>query len=508
MITGWRLISAAVALAWAGCAAVPPERPVIESIGKHLDKEGIEFSVTAASAWRMSSDYVDRIIEKTLWKGDLVDTEQLKLMFYVSTWHLLRDLSGLEHAGGSGHSTTVISGERCHSRGFLALEPSAPGLINELPAAENRIDVSGFISGLPAGYYIAAAADLRPEALLTALSRSGMYQDAFAGAFPSGFPLPELLKNCAGIWEIILLGEGEDLFKIEFPDPSAKVFNFCRLAAMGPGGKNQLSRIKLGNGAIVSHHQGRTAYYATGDVEKVFRSSVSFQPGKEREFLFYRQPEKAVAVMIANAGESVSCTAIGELNILYPDCEAPEIITVTREKEGFLLRSNQIGAWQLQDGLLALDFAELLGKIKFPRAKQQDAGEAEEAGENAGESEAAENEENISCRCEQILPEAAGMLKEKPDMAAGKYEVSPELSVFYFGRIESAVPVPSFILMPHGNSFCILFSDGKIEKFELSGNCNFRRIIAFLQTVKKYDEKVFRHLIKLAAVFDYQEERN
>ena len=509
MITGRRLIAATAALALTGCTAVQSERPAMEIVSKYLDRDGIEFSVTASPAWRMSSEYFDRTAEKTIWKnGDLTPDDRHKLMFYLTSWHLLRDLSGLEHASGSGRSTVIIEGKKCHSRGFLALPPAAPGLINEVLAPENRIAVEKFISGLPANCHLAMTIDLRPTALLDALARSGTYQETFAGAFPAAIPIPEFLKNTAGIWELVFLNGDNNAFKIEFPDPEGKIFNFCRLLIFGKSGKKQLSRLKLHNDAIVCHRENRTVYYSSAEVEKEFETNTCrFVPGKNRDFLFHRLPEKAAIILFSSAGESTSSTMAGKLNILYPDCELPTAVTVSREDDGLLLCSNDQSSWLSFDWQNALDLVELLNKIELSsdrKDKQDNSGNPETAG-SAGET--VKEKENDSCECAKLLPQAAGMLDEKPELSAGKYELTAGKYVFYFGKIQSDIPVPQFMLLPHGNTFCTLFSDGKVEQFELSGNCNFRRIIAFLQTMKKYDEKIFRQLMKLATVFDYQEER-
>jgi hypothetical protein len=57
--------------------------------------------------------------------------------------------------------------------------------------------------------------------------------------------------------------------------------------------------------------------------------------------------------------------------------------------------------------------------------------------------------------------------------------------------------------MPHDQrSFCVLFSDGTIQRMHLDKADSFRRIVGFIHTVKMYDEQVFRNLMEKAAGFD------
>ena len=58
------------------------------------------------------------------------------------------------------------------------------------------------------------------------------------------------------------------------------------------------------------------------------------------------------------------------------------------------------------------------------------------------------------------------------------------------------------IAKPCKASFSVLFTDGKIERFELEKPNSFRRITGCLQSVKMFNEKTFQQLVAIADRLD------
>ncbi|MBE6365655.1 MAG: hypothetical protein E7053_07895 [Lentisphaerae bacterium] len=598
-----------------------------QNISRHLEQDNaLEYSIITGGSWRILSNRIDAAMDALVWQDDLNAAQRRELLGMVAWFRLLRDLSGLENAAGIGCSSTELGNGLIHNRLFLSLDPSAPGLVNSFPAAENNLYPAEIIRNLPAGTALAVSMDIRPEALLEALAQSGSLRDRIVSEFPDDFPMQEILQRTAGVWHFILLQDGA--MKLDVPDPDGHLFNAAKIFFSPDEGEDEDEdteitdeRISTGFFTIV-RGDNRLAIYL-GQDEAVFASDVKITLDPAQEAVLGKLPEKCFALVVLLSAKDDVTT--GGLPVFTGN--VPEIVTFSRENDGMLMTyngTNTMTGLELFISQFVLDIFEEYSTVPAAESEDEDFdGDSDDAdAEDADEEEGADDdiedksmtssggadddsdddsdgdpgehsgEKNVidgdsgedkedgnsglipvvrdrdsdrgrgeglnrmdsgsergremdsgkgkgnglesgrkdeledddsdgddsgdapetPCQCESMLNAAKAALAENPDLAAGFYVVrdgrlvaagDTDNKIAYFGQIESEIPVPLFIAMPHDQrSFCVIFSDGTVMRMRLDKADSFRRIIGFIHTQKMYDERVFQALMEKAAGFD------
>ena len=116
------------------------------------------------------------------------------------------------------------------------------------------------------------------------------------------------------------------------------------------------------------------------------------------------------------------------------------------------------------------------------------------------------------CCCAELLSGAAAALKTLPDAVDGFYllkdgklfpsEAGEYDVVLFKADSGSCRYLPLIIAKPHADGFCAIVGEKGTGSYQLPKPESFRRIIGFLHTVYKFDEKIFRQLIAAAGEFD------
>ncbi len=566
----------------------------------HLEQENtLEYSITSGRNLQVLLDRFNAAMEAMIWQEGLTPAQRRELMSRVSYFHLARELSGVNFISGIGRSSTETSPGLFHNRMFLALDPAAAGLLNALPAAENNLYPAELISELPATTALAVAVDMRPEALLDALARSGSARDRFISQFPENFPMQEIHQRTAGVWHLTILQNGA--VRLDIPDPDSHLFELAKRFSGGDDedeegeeGEEQAddNRINTGFFTIIRGSNRLTFYFTDNPEEFTSGAKITLTAGQQAALT--KLPEKCFAfAMLLKAKDDVT---VGGVPLFTGDM--PEIFTLSRESDGILFTCNSSNTFTGIDlfiSQLITGFLEDLSAIpclesedeeeedddddienkSMSRDTARDDEEAEEEGEDDGEDsedrsgrncidaggddkgrgrntltpvressgkEAPDSGEpgrtpdredrsgknsggdkdadgsevevqDTPCQCESTLNAAKAALAANPDLETGFYVVRNDSltaadgnerdRIAYFGKIESEIPVPVFIAMPHDQrSFCVLFSDGTIQRMRLDKADSFRRIVGFIHTEKMYDEQIFRTLMEKAAGFD------
>ena len=501
-------------------------------ISDFLDPDGIEYQIIKAPAFKAFFDRFDADITKAVWKDGISAEHRRTVLSWLAAFKMAWQVSGLENSSGIGSSTSLTGAEGIfHSRIFLGLDSSAPGLLNEFFVG-NDLKSEEFFNDLPGGKVFTAKAHIRPEALLDALGKCGRYGEKIADMLPAAFPMRELLQNAQGVWAVsFMLEDGEGFFRLTLPDPGNKLFNMAvnvfRAAAEAEKGTITLPTVFIAKGTE------RIAVYNSKKAEEVFRNAGKLQLSPEKEAaLFYRIPENACALFFCNFSEAES----GKMKIF--GLEIPDSLptgeaagAVSHEKEGFLtvFNSNRTALDStLDEGMYLF---EILSTDPGEDAKKDDASADKEEEKSSRVPEttedtgkpAAESEEKAPVVEDEVLPPTEKKCKCKTHFAlfdiqfpdgteAGVFRVKKgrlvrvapgeKFELACFGKIGAEKPVPWLLAYPHEGAFCIRYADGKEEKISLAHPRQLRRIISFLHTIHRYDENLFRQLIDLATGFE------
>ncbi|MBE6356210.1 MAG: hypothetical protein E7058_03755 [Lentisphaerae bacterium] len=454
--------------------------------------EVLEYHHYSGEAIRMTGRHLEQIAEKSIWDTRL-DEERIR---FALTWFtaakLAVDVSGLAEAKSFQQFSRQLPGGVIVTEEFLELDPSVPGLINQFPAAENRIDPARFISQLPPDTQLALSADIRPESLLEILGRCGAYREKLLAALPEQFPLQEMLRQSSGVWTLIFINEKE--FCLMLPDREGMIFNFAALMTGVNLRKHKVSKLNF-NGMIVVRGDGWVQFFSSAAMQKKIVQSVQSQalPGLPGI------PDKAFAVLYAASGYG-NDLKINNIDIMLPDCRIPDITALRREKNGIRLCSSG-GTTLLTEGVdILLALLPELSKVRFPE-------KIAPAVKPVQKKEVPQQE----CGCRQLLLNPALKAAVDGNIAPGYYSLTPagllkaspeKYDLVFFGICDSDKVYPQFICVPHKAEFCVRFSDGTTARCHLVNPGSFRRIIGYLMTVKKYDEKLFRELIQTAEKLD------
>ena len=528
--------AAAAMMLLAGCASPDAGARTSARIASHLDPDGMEYAVVTAPAWERLIRRTDEKLDDAVWSASIPEDELRASAAALEGMRLIRALSGLGNAGGIGRSSTALGKERIHNRLFLLLPPEAPGLVNALPAAENRIETAKWFADLPSDTVAAFSVSLRPEALLDALAASGAAGENLAGMVPPGLNVEELLRQSAGEWHFVMLANsGPDAaFKVEIPDREGKFFRIIsRIAALEAKKFRSKNRTRVmlslfGGSNPVIRGEGKLIIYSDVESEKRFDAvKRKLAITEAHAGLLHDLPEKAVAVGFID-GKKVRAlpTAFGKLLVVPPaQPEIPSAFALSRDEDGMLLVLNSDTPWLAGDlslMMIGIDILQTLNPGRNAGSGATEEGDGkDDPGENVGETETTPAPEAVpgtddparAKRDAGLLTAAAELLKKAPGTKPGLYLVRPEglipagkknFDVAFFGTFALEGRLPQFIAAPAGEYFSVRFDDGGIRRFHLVKPDSFRRIIGFLYTVRRWDERNFRELIDRAEQLDKQ----
>ena len=279
-----------IILMFAGVFCPASDKVKSGRISDFLDPDGIEYQIIKAPAFKAFFDRFDADITKAVWKDGISAEHRRTVLSWLAAFKMAWQVSGLENSSGIGSSTS-LTGEKgiFHSRIFLGLDSSAPGLLNEFFVG-NDLKSEEFFNDLPGGKVFTAKAHIRPEAL----GKCGRYGEKIADMFPAAFPMRELLQNAKGIWTVsFMLEDGEPFFRLTLPDPGNKLFNMA-VNIFNAAVEAEKGTISLPTMFIVKDSE-RIAVYNSKEAEEVFRNAGKLQLSPEKKAsLFY--PDDRVGV--------------------------------------------------------------------------------------------------------------------------------------------------------------------------------------------------------------------
>ncbi len=489
-------------------------------IGRHLDQDGLEYTVISSGAWRLASDQLDKMLDKMVWQNKLTGAERRELLRKITLYRLLRDVSGLENATGFGRSSSRLDKNYIHNRAFLQIDTGAPGVINEFPG-RNTVHARRFFSQLPAGTEFAAAAEIYPEALLGAIQKSGSVGEMLSGYLPVSLPLPELFKQSGGVWQFIFVRHGKEFFwQLDVPDKEGRWFTMAML--IGKKGKNFSSSGVLLPFAIAEKfpvavkRKAGIRIYSSAAAEKYFTTAPVMKISKEYETaLFNRMPESGAAVFFCNCTDELGSVELGGLK-LHTATGLPALAVLARGGDGWLYTENCDRTFLFGDVMNMIAAVPFIRSLNLDESngKESDAAGGDE--ENAGEKSAGEKKIDAECPCPARLATVKILLEKRVNDKPGFYTVSKnndgslrldagkkgEHQLVRFSRIENCKNAPAAICVCHDDHFCVLFVNGEIKCFKLAELGNYRRMVGYLHTLYMYDEAVFGKLMEEAAGFD------
>ena len=487
--------------------------PAVSAVETELPGDIQEIHRYSGEALRETWEYLQKVAEKSIWDNRLTEPQIRFALTWYTTLRLAVDVSGLEDIKRLDRiSRKLPDGTLLHEE-FVEIAPDSPGLINTLPAAENRLDTAEFLASLPPGTALAAAADIRPAALLEALDKCGAYREKLLSFFPVQFPLREILRQCDGVWICIMVDDKN--FYTSIPDKDGMVFRF---AALLNGKKNlpaKTRRLEFNNGIIVRDGQRMNMYSSRAMEARM--AAPSGTPCVNISGL----PQRSCGIFFASSSASNRLAGESKLNnitLKFPDYKIPDLMLLSREKNGLQLVSKGKTTLLADDINVLIEVLPFLKKIKLPEEKQtpeekppQENNKSEEPPQPPPAVSAVQPEK--ACRCAEIFADPAIKKALDGNIPAGFYLFTPQglvsgtpekYDLVFFGKIATEQNYPQFITFPHRDSFCVRFSDGTAEKFHLTAPRSFRRMTGCLMTVKRFDEPLFVKLIKIAEKFDMQ----
>ena len=481
-------LSLLCALGWAGCAArVAPAGTGFQAAGSGLDRDGAVLAVVSGAELRAACDRAAAAWETALWERGQVDTatrgQALREVLQFRFW---AQLIGLEHLRWAGYSAKRLpppGRDGFHTELFLALPPDAPGLLNAFFAPTNTLRFRETLTALPRSTELALAADLRPGEILKALRHAGVWGERIVLELEAFWPL---LEDTSGVWRLLQIrrpGRTDAEYVLELPDPNGKL----------GGLPAEFLRQVLPEAAELVKGDRRVTIYSSPAVKAYLRDPHTLKLGDNADFArwFSRMPETGFFWLYQ--GENFSAADLLGGVATVPTVPRPALLTAVRTPDGIRLAANS------GSGLLELLLRRLLS-AQLPEAEEE-----EETPPAPGPNQT----ENCACAA------ALRQLKERtqrspvpgtPGLRAcfgGAVPAETAAAIVYFGSSEKG-DTPLAISAPgrHNNRFHVLFNDGTLKTYRLEKPDSCRRIVSFLQTEKRWEEKVWRQLMDLAARMD------
>ena len=504
------LVPLLTALVLAGCGGGDPcgtaaERDSFRTVSAHLHRDGREYAVFSGAEARAACARTLENWERDLWeREDVPHSRKLLLQRRFVTAKLLIQLAGLDQLRGAGWSAKTLAGNRyghdfIHSRAFLALPGEKPGALNGFFLPDDPLNLPEFLGALPRETDFAVAAALDPGAALEALKQAGSWGENLALELAENFPLREIFKDLRGTWKFVqvtLPGRGESDFMLELPDNSGAL---RRLP--------EPERLALFPGSRQAARDHGVTIYSSPQAEKFFTSADRPKMRDRTDFatLLRALPEQVCCAVYQDRGFSLT----DELTGVGPGAAGalPALVTISRAGEGMLIAGNG------DCGVLELLFRAAAKLLNFPRS-EEDAAERTPA--------PAQPPSESPCDCVEALELLRKVPKPsaKPGMPglrecfngeipaalrrdpAGKPDAD-NCKIVYFGHAAQA-DLPLAVSRPsrHPDRFHVLFNDGRIRTFMLDRPDSCRRIVSFLHTEKRWEETVWRRLMRLAEALD------
>ena len=498
-------------------AALPLHGGGFGKISKHLDPDGIEYSVMSAASWQRASKQLDKMLNDMVWQNELSAVQQRRLLRAITIYRFFRDASGLDKASGFGCSSALSDADYIHNRAFLAIDTTAEGFVNEF-LGENDLELKKFLAKLPETALFAVSANLVPETLLELVRKCGGL--GLLEHIPAALPLPEFCRQSAGNWQLILARDGNELiWQLELPDKEGRWFTIALFISKERDAAAGRAVLDLENGKyqpVVVKKEQRMVVYSSAKAEKHFTTVPAMKlPDKYASALLKRMPEKGTVLFFCSyAGDELGSNKLGSLNIRTAP-QLPSVGVLSRESDGWLYTENSdhsVFFGEMMNTLSLAPYLAMLSEIDLLGKDEPEKNAFDRRESRKGEVEPVRED----CSCRKELSIAKRQLNDKSGVEAGFYRITrrknglrqlsscgkADAGMVIFSKVESRKTVPLAVCVPHDNHFCVLFSNGEIRCFKLAEAGSYRRIVGYLHTLYMYDETVFGKLMKDAAVFD------
>ncbi len=498
----WRhltgLLAAAVALT--GCTlgepcGTPEEKTVFRRVAAHLDRDGSEYLILNGSAVGRAFESNLEKAETLLWQDKNIAAEKKNsIQKNITAFRMAAALAGIEQISGGGFSvktlaSPVLGRHFFHSKLFLALPPDAAGVLNSFFLPGEGFSCREVLADMPADISFFAAGEIVPEALLQALKFGGAWGENSALDLMEKFPLQEIIGDLRGYWSWAVANDSAGSFVLTFPDNGGRIKRMLQEESKG-----------IFPGAEIEFPGQAIRVYSSVDAKRYF-SGKTLKMRDRRDFgtLLAALPEKGF--FCCYQGENFSFEK--DFLLLPPPASAkgklPALLVAARTGDGILTAVNS-GSGMVDFGLRVCDFLLAV---------------------SGGEEENAPVQTARECSCELLLrklaasknisvtPGVAGLREFFNGQLPMEYlldskgsAVSGNCRVIYFGKGQAGMPLAISAPVLHQDKFHVLFNDMTLERFDLNRADSCRRIIGFLHTVKRYDEKALQKLMQAAQKFD------
>ena len=490
-----RTILTLALLTLAGCAArqdaAVAERDAVRAVAHHLDRDASQFAVFSGAELTAMLESTLTAWERQLWEHkNIAPDDKADLQKSSAEARLLLRLTGLDLLKGVGFSSRQLPAATppgrsfIHTELFLALPPETPCALNGFFAKDNSLDLRRELAELPRAAAWAVIADLRPDAMTETLKQAGAWGENLVLELDDLWPS---LEGSAGVWKLVTipLGEKEPDYLLQFPD-AENIF----------GKLPEAERNKLAGDGTIAVKNGRVTICSSPRLRDLLATEGLPKLADDPEFAkwFEAMPKKGVLVFYQNSRTSLTDDTFGtRFAAARP---RPALIAAARAEDGLRIAANS--GCGLTELLLRCHLATALADaVALPKMEGDPS-----------------SDEAADCGCESALkllwecpkksatPGAAG-LTECFDGKLPPQWAKDGTTPVYFGKSDRP-DVPLAISPParHDDGFHVLFNDGTIRIYKLEKPNSCRRIVGFLQTEKRWDEKLWLQLMKIAEKLD------
>ena len=498
----------------AGCA-VNRDAEKFSAIAAQLDANGSFYTVVGSRTLLNRIGFYRERFENGTAASGLSAADRIAVRRTMAAWEQFLNFSGLPSSGGLGASSVMMPGGMFRNRIFLEMPENVQDAFSGLFSNSVDAGLAEIIASLPPETIGALGMNLTPGRFLKALCSNGQSGDSLLALLPSWLP-PELWDDASG-WYLIAFARRrgfapeEDMFKLMLPDREGKIFALLqRLAGADkqPGAGNRIVlKPLMGVVPQIVYRNGQLTLYSSAEAETFFtvRNGGSLAGTPEFAALSRGIDLKGKAFFYTTARQKIWQFALERfwngVRFSYPVSRA-EFGVLSREKGGWLWTENSSADLTEQSLDMLLSFL-----CRVPDKPE------EPSGEKSGK-ELRKEPDSAECRRQMTAVfDAVKKYRQEHDGAwpenleglpgAEKWNKTLRYTGAVSEKYASAV-YPLLLDAPdkHADLFCVMFADGRFAEYKLVRPGSCRRMISFLYTVFRWENKLFQHLIRQAEKLD------
>ena len=496
-------------------AQVAADRKFFGGIAANLESGGSFFTIlNSAGIRRQLNAYLDSVESRIAESSDAPEKKR-ELLRRAVIFRMILEISGIKDINGAGASSVYAGKDRWRNRIFVSIPQNSTGLINQI-IGRRKIDLHSFAGRLPEDTVLAVAVDISGKKLLDVIKSTGKSCAELLSAFkiPS-FPLVFILDN-EGVFSFVIVRRSgypmeEELMRMIIPDSTGKLFTeVARVFHLKISEKDGVRRLNI-PGSPVFWRKGQIFAYNGKAAEDVFENTKSRRlniakvaAGIPRECCGFMLVRKLSGDQ-GKASMRNFCGTLSRCNGGFLWCEnnqedIPGSLTAELCSE-FL---QKLISYRCGSGTSSA--AKAVPPAAVPARKTTNPRPAPAINHRKNFTEIFAGLKQFAGQNRGAFPAESGSagLRKIPGM--GKRFAELDKKLFYIGgsRIDSGKNIPVLLSRPEAGKdlFTVLYADGKVRVFKLEHPGCCRRMISFLYTVHRWENKIFQRLIKEAEIID------